>query len=530
VGLLLLALAAWFLTTDLNDPSNALLRCFFYYFQTFGLVTPPSTNSDATAAVLGIFNMHISGVAGGWAGSTCLWPGLGELPQAFLGVAVPVLLALFVLAVPYVERRCLPLFPLVRPRGISTGSEDDTETQPKREQEQQQGAEEEDDKEEEVEGKEEDIVGLLEPLLLLEQGSSVHLPGADQGIQAPPPTICSPNPWGLRKWKALTTLLLVTYSIVTETTMSLLRCIEVPGFGLRLVLAAEQVRCFESWQLLLILLLALLLAPFPLALFIWVRAKQKRQGTNWKEQSNKGGMATTELAVLQVLEGPFKRTAVARNWELVVLGRRFVLLALYTFLYNSPFWQDVALAGCNVAILAAHLLVAPYRQPLEQGVETASLSLLVFLSVLNFGAGVEGGTFGGSGFSDTAVVQLRLVLLLLPLGVMAVMVVLAAYWSHQQGRSSSGDRAGNSEAPSFIRRLLRQDEKSKSGEEREQTDFEQLRFELATTTEQLATERRQHTVDSMKHAAEKEQLLVELAKYEPAGAGRSGSAHSVDAT
>jgi hypothetical protein len=518
VGLLLLALAAWLLTTDSNDPSNALLRCFFYYFQTFGLVAPPSTNSDATAAVLGIFNMHVSGVAGGWAGSTCLWPGLGELPQAFLGVAVPVVLALFVLAVPHVERQCLLLFPLVRRRGslssegvIETQQEQEhaIETQQEREREQKEGS---GDDEEEIQGKEKDEGRLLEPLLLDEANSEHRLPVVDQGLQAPPlaaDVSSNHRMWGFRKWKALTTLLLVTYSVVTETTMSLLRCIEVPGFGLRLVLAAEQVQCFEPWQLLLILILALLLAPFPLVLFMWVRAKQKQQqGANWKGEDCNDNMAATELAVLQVLEGPFKRTAVARNWELVVLGRRFVLLALYTFLYNSPFWQDVALAGCNVAILAAHLLVVPYRQPLEQGVETASLILLVFLSLLNFSAGVEGSTFGGSGFSNTGVVQLRLVLLLLPLGAMAVMVVLAAYWSHQEGHSPDRDRVRNKEAPSFIRRLLRQEEKGEHEEGKNQAYVERLRHELATTEEQLATERRQY-------AAEKEQLLVELARYEP---------------
>jgi hypothetical protein len=505
MGLLLLALAAWLLTTDLNDPSNALLRCFFYYFQTFGLVTPPSTNSDATAAVLGVFNMHVSGVAGGWAGSTCLWPGLGELPQAFLGVAVPVVLSLFVLTVPHVERQYLLLIPLVRPRG-GASSEDGIETQQDQEQEQQQ-KEGRGDKEEGIAGNENDEERLLEPLID-EEMLAHQLPAVDQGLQATPLAVYSKNcRWGFRKWKALTTLLLVTYSVVTETTMSLLRCIEVPGFGLRLVLAAEQVHCFEPWQLLLIFLLALLLAPFPLVLFMWVRAKQKQQqDANWKGQDH-NDMATTELAVLQVLEGPFKRTAIARNWELVVLGRRFVLLALYTFLYNSPFWQDVALAGCNVAILAAHLLVVPYREALEQGVETASLSLLVFLSLLNFSAGVEGGTFGGSGFSNTDVVQLRLFLLLLPLGVMAVMVVLAAYCSHQRKHSSGRDRPAKKEVFSFIHRLRRQE--GQGGHKEEETDVERLRHELATMEKQLVTERRQH-------AAEKEQLVVELAKYEPA--------------
>jgi hypothetical protein len=132
-----------------------------------------------------------------------------------------------------------------------------------------------------------------------------------------------------------------------------------------------------------------------------------------------------ELAILRVLEGPFKQSAMARNWELVVLCRRFTLLALYTLLVLSPFWQDVALALCNVAILAAHLLVAPYKKPLEQRAETASLGLLVLASTLNFGMGVEGGEFGGKVFSDNIIRQLQLLLLVVPLGAAFLMLVLA---------------------------------------------------------------------------------------------------------
>jgi hypothetical protein len=193
--------------------------------------------------------------------------------------------------------------------------------------------------------------------------------------------------------------------------MSLLRCVDVRGLAggsggtngthteLRLALAAEQVKCFESWQWVLIVLLVAVLFPFPILLFVRVRRKQERQ------QSTRQGMLGAELAVVRVLEGPFKQSVIARNWELVVLGRRFLLLALYTFV-QDPFWQAAALAICNVAILAAHLVVAPFRQPLEQRVETVSLSLLVLLSVLNVGSGASSGG---------AVGQLQQVLLLTPL-------------------------------------------------------------------------------------------------------------------
>ena len=88
--------------------------------------------------------------------------------------------------------------------------------------------------------------------------------------------------------------------------------------------------------------------------------------------------------MVRVLEAPFrKQSAVARNWELVILARRFVLLAAYTFI-EDPFWQEVALTISCIAILAMHLGVAPFRRPWEQQLESASLSVLVGLAVLSF--------------------------------------------------------------------------------------------------------------------------------------------------
>jgi hypothetical protein len=238
-----------------------------------------------------------------------------------------------------------------------------------------------------------------------------------------------------RKWKALTTLMLITYSVVTETCMSLLRCVRVaslPGGSdggthgthseLRLLLAAQQVKCFQPWQNLLVAIVVMVLGPFPLVFFFILRRRQRKEAhTHVLTDRNTQG---TELAILHVLEGPFKQSAIARNWELVVLLRRFALLAVHTTLVSHPFWLDVSMSMCNFAILVAHLIVAPYKRPLEQQAETISLSLLVFLSVLNFGTGVEAGVFGGAVFSDQAVVQMQQLLLVVPLCVASVVVVV----------------------------------------------------------------------------------------------------------
>jgi hypothetical protein len=507
LGLLLLLLAAWFLTTEWNDPQNALMRVCFYYFQTLALVTPASTNTNASSAVLDIFNMRVSS-GSSWGDHSCLWPGLGELASTWASLATPFLLVLFVFVALRLEGGCIWLRscalgrlaqarqPAVDEQNASSSSDRSQIMRVPRQDakvgeaimagiDEEKEVEETEEEENEAETQERASTALLQPLLPPVGSSSLQASGgtsdrlsrrlrwhtspdsssavqleADEGSAATNDTAAADDvdrlvarvqfaaaPTALqlpshsffrqsfRKWKALTTLLLITYSVVTETCMSLLRCVSVAGLPgssdgskdgthseLRLMLSPQQVQCFEPWQKLLIAIVVLVLAPFPLVLFAWVRRHQRKE-KHTHARTNKNTLGA-ELAILRVLEGPFKQSAMARNWELVVLCRRFTLLALYTLLVLSPFWQDLALALCNVAILAAHLLAAPYKKPLEQRAETASLGLLVLASTLNFGMGVEGGEFGGKVFSDKFIQRLQLQLLLVPLGAALLLLVL----------------------------------------------------------------------------------------------------------
>jgi hypothetical protein len=94
---------------------------------------------------------------------------------------------------------------------------------------------------------------------------------------------------------------------------------------------------------------------------------------------------------------------------------------LVSHLVSHRFRLDFSLSVCNFATLVAHLIRQEYKRSLEQQAETVSLSLLVFLSVLNFGTGVEAGVFGGAVFSDQTVVQMQqqLLLLVVPLVVVS---------------------------------------------------------------------------------------------------------------
>jgi hypothetical protein len=234
--------------------------------------------------------------------------------------------------------------------------------------------------------------------------------------------------WRYRRCKALVNVLLLTYSTVTEQLMSLCHCVDVPGLpssagsASRLAIAAEEVQCFQSWQVLTIIVISFGVAPLPFLLFWWIERRRKRQRSKKKMEVELSSSYNPELmALFNVLRGPFQSsttTSIPRNWELFILFRRFVLLACYSFLDISShyFWRDMAISVCNVAILMLHITYRPFKHKFEQNLETASLSLLVLLSLLNFRPSIQVDLGMGVGQSpqDLAVQNLQVALLLGP--------------------------------------------------------------------------------------------------------------------
>jgi hypothetical protein len=70
-------------------------------------------------------------------------------------------------------------------------------------------------------------------------------------------------------------------------------------------------------------------------------------------------------------------------WKLTEMIRRLVLSFAGKLLLYSPLRRSITLFAISVAFLAIHLLTMPYRQKLENSLETLSLTALAFISIVN---------------------------------------------------------------------------------------------------------------------------------------------------
>ena len=88
-----------------------------------------------------------------------------------------------------------------------------------------------------------------------------------------------------------------------------------------------------------------------------------------------------------VIYGPFKQSddgqgSGAVYWESVLIGRRLILISLHTFIV-FPFIRMVCLSVACALILAHHLWKKPFKDPRVNHGETASLTALLVLAVIN---------------------------------------------------------------------------------------------------------------------------------------------------
>ena len=89
----------------------------------------------------------------------------------------------------------------------------------------------------------------------------------------------------------------------------------------------------------------------------------------------------------QVIYGPFKKRndgqgSGAVYWESVLIGRRLMLICLHTFIV-FPFIRIVCLSVACAFILAHHMWKKPFKDPCVNHGETASLTALLVLTVIN---------------------------------------------------------------------------------------------------------------------------------------------------
>lgn len=89
----------------------------------------------------------------------------------------------------------------------------------------------------------------------------------------------------------------------------------------------------------------------------------------------------------EVVFGPFTKSNDGQGpgavyWESVLICRRLVLICLHTFIV-FPFVRMVCLSVTCAAILVHHIWKKPFRDPRVNHAETASLTALLVLAVIN---------------------------------------------------------------------------------------------------------------------------------------------------
>ena len=203
-------------------------------------------------------------------------------------------------------------------------------------------------------------------------------------------------------------LLLLGYERLAESSLNLMNCFPI-GSEKRLFIDAEIV-CWQWWQYILLTYIIVSVVPFILVLYFgsskldhasisvkeflgacifplpflvyWLFKRVLITGNNTPHdrQNNK--------EVVEVLHGPFRHPNDNGNdngtlyWESVLIGRRLALLLCHAFITNSMLRLICMTVAC-IAILLHHALKSPFQDPIANRSETASLSILAVMAVIN---------------------------------------------------------------------------------------------------------------------------------------------------
>jgi len=186
-----------------------------------------------------------------------------------------------------------------------------------------------------------------------------------------------------------------------------MHCISI-GPGKRLFIDAN-VPCMQWWQYLLLAYIIVFVVPFILVLY-WGSSKLYRASVTATEflaacmiplpfliywfvkaiLNRRNGDSTNAQVVnkdvLEILHGPFREPQAddkgTLNWESVLIGRRFVLLACQAFITNLMLRMVCMVSACFVMTIH-HVIKNPYRDPLANKAEILSLGALSMIAVIN---------------------------------------------------------------------------------------------------------------------------------------------------
>ncbi|KAK2146048.1 hypothetical protein LSH36_637g01071 [Paralvinella palmiformis] len=253
--------------------------------------------------------------------------------------------------------------------------------------------------------------------------------------------------------------LLFTYQKLGTTTFTLLNCVPVED---ELVLFIDgTVSCYQYWQYAVMAYAVTCVVPFFIVLMVgpsllyrglvslpefflaclcpmffltpWTVKRLRRRG-RWREHVRAravGRIGEGTRAVIQVLQGPFKENRYGICWAGVLIGRRLILVLLFTFV-NDSLIRLLGMLLTSFAILLHHVHVQPYKDLRGNVAGTMSATALVTLASINLvRAGFEAAEYTPSGpnqFLMEVFSQIENTLLLwLPFCAMCMVTMLFLY-------------------------------------------------------------------------------------------------------
>jgi len=237
---------------------------------------------------------------------------------------------------------------------------------------------------------------------------------------------------------ATTDCLLLGYSALACAALKALNCVEIQSSS-RLFYDGN-IQCWQWWQKMSGIFLAVYIIPFIFVLYLgssllnskvistqqflcacvfplpfavlWMGSCKKNRRNATETQcvnDERSPLLTSNLSEStgvehsyhdltgDVLYGPFRKGSDGQPgtvyWESVLIGRRLVLICLHTSIV-FPFVRMVCLSVTCAAILVHHLWKKPFQDPRVNHAETASLTALLVLAVINMAEatlGVNGG-------------------------------------------------------------------------------------------------------------------------------------------
>jgi len=194
------------------------------------------------------------------------------------------------------------------------------------------------------------------------------------------------------------------------TTFVVLNC--VPINNVSVLFVDGTVTCYAHWQYVVLTYAAVCVTPFCVVLLVAPSMLRRRQLSViaffaaclcplpflvvwlarhlWRyvrppstsEPARKPPLDPGTLAVLGILQGPFNDNRYGLCWAGVLIGRRLVLILLFTFV-NDPLVRLLAMLLFCFVVLLHHVDVQPYRHRVGNIAGTFSATALVTLGTVN---------------------------------------------------------------------------------------------------------------------------------------------------